>query len=35
MVIQQKVNTVASLEFELAYYEATVQYVSHNDMGTS
>ena len=33
-VICPKVNIIARLEFELVYYELTVQYISHYTMGT-
>ena len=32
--ICQKVNVIAWLEFELAYYDVVVQYVSHYTAGT-
>ena len=31
--ISPKVNVIARLEFELAYYDVTVHYVSHYDTG--
>ena len=32
--INPKVNVIAQLEFELAYYDVAVQYVSHYAMET-
>ena len=35
MGISPKVNVVAQVEFELAYFDVAVQHVSRNDKGTA
>ena len=32
--VRPKVNSIARLEFELAYHDVKEQHVSHNDTGT-
>ena len=35
MIMSLKINVIVQLEFELAYYDVTVQYISHYTIETS